>query len=451
MLSRASIRLRVTLAFAAVMTVVLGATGVFVYLRFSSELDSAINNGLRSRAGDVATLVKETDSGLSERRQSTLAGKAENFAEILAKNGAVLDATAQLRGHALLTVSELRRALHGSILLDRGPLPGLHGQARLLATPVTDGARRSVVVVGTSTEPLSESRTDLLQLLLIGGPIALLLASIAAYGVAAAALRPVEAMRSRAAEISTAAPDQRLPVPQTGDEVARLGSTLNAMLQRLGDALTHERRFVADASHELRTPLTQLKMELELMRQERPEGDEFDAALEAAIGDTDRLSALSEDLLVLARADRDRLPVNREEVDVGALLAAVAVRYPAEKVAVGEGGAEAITIDADRARLEQALGNLIDNALAHGAPPVRLSAVRREATVELHVADAGKGFPPDFLPQAFDRFSQASPGDGGSGTGIGLAIVRAIAEAHGGTAAVGNRDGGADVWLALPA
>jgi signal transduction histidine kinase len=225
------------------------------------------------------------------------------------------------------------------------------------------------------------------------------------------------------------------------------------MLVRLEDGLRRERTFVADASHELRTPLTQLKMELELMRQERPAGDDFDTAIAAAIGDTDRLSLLSEDLLVLARADRDRLPVNREEVDLGELFAAVAARYPAGQVEAGATGAGGTPtrIDADPSRIEQALGNLVDNALAHGAPPVRLSAVRRSGVVELHVTDGGGGFPPDFIPRAFDRFSQASPGDGDSGTGLGLAIVRAIAEAHGGTAGVGNRDGGADVWLALPA
>src|SRR5262249_38530582 len=152
----------------------------------------------------------------------------------------------------------------GPTILSRGPLPGLQDESRLLAMPVTTGGGRHVVVVGTSTESRGESLSDLLQLLLIGGPIALVLASVAAYGVAGAALRPVEAMRAGAAEISTAEPGQSLPVPPTGDEIARLGNTLNAMLERIGEALEHERGFVADASHELRTPLAILKAELEL-------------------------------------------------------------------------------------------------------------------------------------------------------------------------------------------
>jgi signal transduction histidine kinase len=454
-LSHASIRLRVTLAFAAVMTVVLGATGVFVYLRFSAELDSATNNGLRSRAGDVAALVKEVDSGLSEGRGSKLASRAENFAEILTTRGAVLDATAQLQGRVLLTETELRRAEHGSILLDRGPLLGLRGQSRLLATPVSSGGRRVLVVVGTSTEPLTESRADLLQLLLLGGPIALLLASIAAYGVATAALRPVEAMRSRAAEISTAAHDQRLPVPQTGDEVARLGSTLNEMLGRLGEALAHERRFVADASHELRTPLAILKMELELALARGRSREELHAALASAAEETDRLTQLAEDLLVIAQSDQGKLPVTLVETDIAKVLGGVVERFSRRASDRGrslEASVEpGLGAPVDRLRVEQALGNLVDNALRYGEGPVRLDARGSDGFVELHVIDSGPGFSAEFADRAFERFSRADASHGQGGSGLGLAIVDSIARAHHGmTRLARNPEGGADVSLVLP-
>lgn len=455
MLSRMPIRLRVTLAFVAVMSVVLGAVGLFVYLRFRAELDATINAGLRSRATDVAALVREADSGLGERR-GNLVGRSESFAEVLGPTGRVLDSTPSIGAHDLLTAAELANAARGPTFLNRGPLPGLQDESRLLAIPVTAGGRKRVfVVVGTSTEARGESLSDLLQLLLIGGPIALVLASLAAYGVAGAALRPVEAMRARAADISSAEPGQSLPVPPTRDEIARLGHTLNAMLGRLGEALEHERAFVADASHELRTPLAILKTELELALRRGRSPEELQAALRSAAEETDRLTQLAEGLLTIAQTDRGELPVRLERIEVGDVLADVATRFARRAEESGrplwQGGDSSLVVSGDRLRLEQALGNLLDNALRYGAGPVELTARARNGAVELHVRDRGSGLPEEFRGRAFERFSRAEASRAQNGSGLGLAIVEAIARAHRGEAHVENRaGGGADAWLALP-
>ena len=275
------------------------------------------------------------------------------------------------------------------IFLNRGPLPGLQDESRLLAVPVRARGRRLVAVVGTSTEARAESQADLAQLLLVGGPVALLLASLAAYGVAAAALRPVEAMRARAAEVSTAEPDQRLPVPPTHDEIARLGVTLNAMLGRLGEALAHERRFVADASHELRTPLAILKTELDLALSQERSPAELRAALASASEETDRLTQLAEDLLTIAQTDQGELPVRLAPTNVGEVLSGVARRFSRR---AEEGGRDievsvepGLEVAGDRMRLDQALGNLLDNALRYGSGPVEPRGVNRDGSVELHV------------------------------------------------------------------
>jgi two-component system OmpR family sensor kinase len=417
---RLPVRLKLTLAFTIAIAAVLTATALFLYLRLRTELDNRIDQSLESRLEVVSNRLQNGSGGPRALARAVARGEVgSGFVQIvLPGSRTVVGAREGLGDEPVLDRADLARLAEdgGTYDLQSGQ-PEL-GPVRIAAAPVAVGTHHYLVAVGATLEERNEALSNVRTLLLIGGPIALILAALTGWVVVGAALRPVD-----------------------------------RMLVRLEDGLRRERTFVADASHELRTPLTQLKMELELMRQERPDGDEFDTAIAAAIGDTDRLSMLSEDLLVLARSDRDRLPVNREEVDVGALFATVAARYPTDQVEVegaGDGDSARPTIGADRSRLEQALGNLVDNALAHGAPPVRLSAVRRPGTVELHVTDTGGGFPPDFIPQAFDRFSQASPGDGGSGTGLGLAIVRAIAEAHGGTAGAGNRDGGADVWLAVP-
>lgn len=418
MIGRLPVRLKLTLAFTIAIAAVLTATALFLYLRLRTELDNRIDQSLEARLELVSNRLQHADGGARALTRAVARGEeGSGFVQIvLPGSHTVVGAREGLGDEPVLGKADLTRLAEdgGTYDLQSGQ-PEL-GPIRVAAAPVAVGSHHYIVAVGATLEERNEALSNVRTLLLIGGPVALILAALAGWVVVGAALRPVD-----------------------------------RMLVRLEQGLRRERTFVADASHELRTPLTQLKMELELMRQERPDADEFDAAIAAAIGDADRLSMLSEDLLVLARAERDRLPVNREAVDVGELFTAVAARYPvgqAEVGAVGEGGDTAITVGADRARLERALGNLVDNALAHGAPPVRLRAIRRPGAVELHVTDVGGGFPPDFIPRAFDRFSQASPGD--DGTGLGLAIVRAIAEAHGGTAGAGNRDGGADVWLALP-
>src|SRR6201999_1558626 len=198
----------------------------------------------------------------------------------------------------LLAPEQLLAAAAAPTFVDRGSLPGSDGDGgvRLLAAPVDAPAGKRIVVVGTSTAAREESLTDLEQLLLIALPAALILASAAGYWVAAAALRPVEAMRARAEETPAPAPDERLPVPATRDEVARLGETLNEMLARIGDAMERERAFVADASHELRTPLAILRAELDLALAQGRSPEELRAALGSAAEETDRLTQLSEDL-----------------------------------------------------------------------------------------------------------------------------------------------------------
>jgi signal transduction histidine kinase len=437
------------------MALVLGATGVFVYLRFGTELDHTIDASLRSQANDVAALVREADSGLREGRQN-MAGGSESFAELLGPGGRVADSSPALGGRVLLSPAELRRAFRGPIFVDRRALPGLGEEARLLAVPVTVRGERRVVVVGTSTEARSESLADLLQLLLLGGAAALILASLAAYGVAAAALHPVEAMRSRAAEISAAKPDRRLPVPSTDDEVARLGTTLNAMLERLGEALEHERAFVADASHELRTPLSILRTELELALAEGRSPRELKAALSSAAEETDRLTQLSEDLLTIAQTERGELPIRLTRLNLAETLGGVSHRFSRR----AEDGGRAIEVstpaslelDADRLRLDQVIGSMVENALRYGAGPIELEARTADGSIEIHVLDRGQGFSEEFLGRAFQRFSRASASSRDGGSGLGLAIVRTVARAHGGDAHAANRPGGgADVWLTLPA
>jgi two-component system OmpR family sensor kinase len=433
--------------------VVLAGTGFFVYLQFRNDVDTAVDSGLRSRADELSAVVRREETSLAAHEQH-LVGKADSFAEVLTPAGEVLDSSPVIGGVNLLQPDQLRAAAGAPTFVTRGDLPSLDGGARLLAAPVDTPAGRRIVVVGTSTASRDESLTDLEQLLLVALPAALLLACAAGYWVAAAALRPVEAMRARAEEIGSAAPDERLPVPATRDEVARLGETLNEMLARIGDSMERERAFVADASHELRTPLAILRAELDLALAQGRSPEELRAALASAAEETDRLTQLSEDLLTIAQTERGELPLRLEPLRLDEAFETVERRFArraeeaGRRIEVGEGAG--LAPRADRLRVDQAIGTLVDNALRYGAGTIVLSARRADDSIEIHVTDEGAGFPPDFLPRAFERFSRA-PGVREGGAGLGLAIVATVAEAHGGRAGAVNRDeGGADVWLSLP-
>ena len=446
--ARAPLRIKLALAFTGVMAVLLLGASVTLSLLSAANLDRAIDDGLEARAGDAAALVRP---GAASGR---LSGSGEALAQVLDERGKVLDTTPGAGAAPLLTAAELARAAEGGVVTERGPRPGFSDGIRLLARPAPTGDGEVVVVVGESLEQRRRALEGLHTLLAIGGPLALLVASLAGYAVAAAALRPVERMRRRAAELTGEA-EGRLPVPPSRDEIARLGVTLNAMLGRLQAVLARERSFVSDASHELRTPLAILRTELELALRGHSTRDELEDAVRSAAEETDRLNQLADDLLVIARSDQGRLPVRPAEIDAHALLKGVAHRFAArarsEERTLRAEPADGLTLTADRARLEQALANMVDNALRHGAGDVVLSAAQDDGHVVLHVRDRGPGFPDDFLPSAFERFSRADEARSRGGTGLGLAITSAVAKAHGGEAHASNRaDGGADVWLEIP-
>jgi two-component system OmpR family sensor kinase len=413
-MSRIPRRIRLTLAFGLAMALVFGALGAFLYFRLRSSLDEQLNAGLRAHAQAVATLVSrggELDTG------SSLVEADESFAQVLTSGGTVRDASLEsLQSSPLLSGEELDRSRSGTLFLDRDRVRAVDEDDpfRLLATP-SDGA---IVVAGASLEDRDEALASLLTQLLLGFPIALVLSGLAGYVLATAALRPI--------------------------------------VKRLEAGLSRERRFVADASHELRTPLALLQAELELALRRPRSPDELRDALASAGEEVDRLTRLAEDLLVLARADEGQLPLRRSAVAVGDLFETVARRFAPRAQAGGRlldvSAGPDQTVFADRLRLEQALGNLVDNALRHGAGTIRLETESRDGTTMLEVSDEGEGFPSSFLPHAFERFARADEARSRGATGLGLAIVDAVARAHGGTANVANRDeGGAVVSLSLPA
>ena len=317
MAARLPIRWRLTLMFGGVMAVLLAGLIAFLYLHFRSDLDYNIDQSLRARAQDIAGLCARRTRPVPAAR---CAGSPSSATTRPGAGHARRGAGLQLpeRPIRLSCGPASSRAARSPRLIQRGE------SLRLYALPLCVGQdRRRRGIAGRARRRAGQAR----QQLALGVPPALLLATLAAYVLAAAALRPVERMRARASTISTDEIGTRLPLPDSRDEIRRLGITLNAMLDRLEEGLHHERLFIANASHELRMPLAVLKAELEVSLRERGDAGQLRAAMRSAIEETDRIVKLAEDLLLLARAEDGTLPIAAADLPIEELLFDLGERF----------------------------------------------------------------------------------------------------------------------------
>lgn len=430
----------------------LALAGTFVYVSVSHELNDSIDETLLTRTN--ALIETLNDEPASRIELGTSEDPEDSFSQIIRADGSLPDSTSPSLSKPVLDAEALAAARDGETGFDVGPLPSVDGDSRLLARPTSRDGEKFVVVAGAVTQDRDETLSGLVRTFLIAAPLALLLASLAGYGLATVAMRPVERMRQQAGQITLERSGERLPLPASRDEINHLGQTLNGMLDRIEDSLDRERSFVADASHELRTPLSIVRGELELGL--RP-GRDLAAARAAMLSSQEevvRLENLTEDLLALARSDDNRLAVNRTEVSIPDLLEKVRARF--ELIAKDEDrhlrviSASPRSARLDQSRIQRALSNLVENALHHGEGEVTLSSRVEDGMVVLEVTDAGSGFPDSFTDEAFERFARAEAGRTTPGHGLGLAIVKAVAEAHGGTVSIEPGSSGATVVMRIP-
>jgi two-component system OmpR family sensor kinase len=448
-IARLPLRVRLMLAGTVLLPLALAVVFALVFLRFEGGLNATIDGDLRARADTLRTMLdRRGPRALQSLAAQELLRPLGAFAQVVDRRGHVVGSTDVVAPVRLLTPGQAHVATSTGLRTDRRRIPFVTKRARLVAVPMPGHA--SAIVVGRSLKDREGANESFGRALLIGGPLALLLSAVACYLAAAAALRPVETMRRRAAQISGFEPSARLPVPETNDEIARLGETLNHMIARLEDALARQRELTQNASHELRTPLTVLGAEIELALQHDldPEPRE---AMATALEEAQRVNRLAEDLLTLAQVEERSLPLAIETVDLDELVRTVVARAARRPFADGRDivvDSETVIAKADPARVEQAVGNLVDNALVHGQGKVSLTVRPDGDHIDLVVHDEGAGFPETLQATAFERFTRAA-GRPRHGAGLGLAIVRTIAEAHGGSAVLGP-DHPSAVVMSLP-
>jgi two-component system OmpR family sensor kinase len=444
-----TLRGRLTLVFALVTAVLCLLVGVLVDFQYRNALRDALDDGLATRFDNLeGQLATSGDLAVEPSLPD-----AEAFAQIVDVDGEVVSAAPRaLLERRVLTRGELADARTRRITIERAAAPG-DQRSRLLAGPAGQRGLGLVVVVGTSLQEAIDAQQRLEMALVIGLPLLAAIVSVAGWFLAGAALKPVRDLVEEADEISAVAARghrQRLSVPETGEELADLARHLNELLARIEAALEHERAFLDDASHDLRTPISIVRSELELARMQIDDDTELAGALDSALEEVDRLDRLAVNLLVLART-RSAGPPRPETVELGELsrraAQTVARSRDGDSVPVEVSGSAQVRGDEDA--IERAVLNLVENAARHADRRVDVAVSSDDDHAVVVVRDDGPGFPPELVGQAAGRFVRGTGDE--HGAGLGLAIVDAIAAAHGGDIEIENRpDGGAEVQLRLP-
>jgi hypothetical protein len=447
-----SIRLRLAAAFAVASAIVFTLGSWLFAASLSSSLLGSIDSQLTVQLDRAARYVPAAG------QPGPVAGSpapGEYVVQVIDSSGQVRGTSADAGTAPMLTTAELSRARLSRLTATKAVE---NERERLIAGPLP-GHPGWVAVAAVSLEAFDRTLGDVSRGLLIAGAVFVAAAGLGAYGLARAALSPVDRMRREVASLSERDQAPGVRVPGTRDEIAALARTMNQLLSRLHGALARQRALVADAAHELRTPFAVLSGELELAGRPGRSRAELSAAVARASDEVTRLTRLTEQLLFLARSDEDRIVLQPERVSLPDLLIGSAEQAAGRASAVGvscrvEAPAGLMaTLDPDRIR--KAIDNLVDNALrfAPAGTPIVISARAAGPDLVIEVRDRGPGFPSQFLPHAFERFRRPDSGRARSdgGAGLGLAIVSAIAQAHGGRATAGNRpEGGAVVMLELP-
>ena len=310
----------------------------------------------------------------------------------------------------------------------------------------------ATVQVAASLEDAGEAVDAVAPALWLGFVAVLAIVGITTWALTGRALRPVEEMRSRADQISAAALDRRLPLPQATDELRSLAITLNAMLERLEQSAIRQRRFVADASHELKSPLTAMRAMVDVAA--RDPGVAQPELLTDLDVELDRMQRLVADMLYLARSDESPEARDHAAIDLEQIVAAEAAALRSRSsVVVDTSGLYPVRINGDRTRIAQLVRNLTDNAARHAASTVWLGTARRRDEAVVLVRDDGPGIPEEDRRRVFERFvrlDESRARDTG-GAGLGLAVARSIARDHGGELVLASATGGAAFEARFPA
>lgn len=428
---------------------IMGSVLLFVLLQralVSSAEDSAI-----ARAADVtAAISREPMSTVQTDLQDNT--RVSQLIQVIGPNDAIVASSSERA--RTKTLSSLRPPDGTTTSVRANAIKFLDTGVPYLITArgVDTGGAEYTVIIGTTLGAQSESLERLNSYLIGFVPLAIILVAAGTWFLLGRALRPIEQIRARAARIGSQHLAERLPVPPTQDEVARLAVTMNEMLERLESGQKVQRAFVADASHELRGPLATLDASLEIAATD-PSGKAWNDLHGVMTVEVARMERLVDDLLLLAKADDQGLRLRREDVDLDDILASEVRRLRTSDRVIVIGRITPVRVVGDEIRLGQMVRNLVENAAVAAHTSVRLSVTAGEDGAEITIEDDGDGIPAPDRGRVFERFVRldASRSRNSGGSGLGLAIVREIVRGHGGDVTVVDSElGGAKFEVRLP-
>lgn len=430
MMQRKSIRVRLTVWYAAVLTAGLGLFGGLLWLSLRHQLLADLDQDLTGRATRLEAYYR-SELGEANMTSQHLGIELREFCQALPETSYVsLQGT---NGFAFHFPADAKAAPVKSRMLQRQFL--VNGETYFLE-------------LGTPTEDVIYVLQSLRFLLWSLVPVVAAIACFGGYWLSGRALKPVQDVTAAALMISIENLSGRLPVPATGDEIARLVRVLNSMLERLESAVTTLSQFAADASHELRTPLAVIRTTAELALRRGRSPESYRESLQAVVAEAERMTQLVEDLLTLARSDRAVAGMPRMAVDLSDILRAVRAemagladaRHIDVILTLGEGPA---VIAGNRPALHRLFVLLLDNALkySYSGGVVQVTLDRLEGRVAVTIRDFGTGIRDEDLPHIFERFYRADRARSGGGHGLGLPLAETIARAHNAKVEVKSTEG----------
>jgi signal transduction histidine kinase len=435
--------MRSALAAGGVVAVASVLAGAVLLITARGILMDNITTAATDRLAQVVSAVRASQAVTSPASDRAVI-------QVLDASGTVIDASPAFTGAT--PISALR------------PAPGIHATEtrqldighdapfRVVAEGVTTASGPRTVLVAESLDVVTDATEAMLVALLFGMPLLVVVVGAATFVFVGRTLRPVDAMRRQADRITARNLHSRLPVPPTEDEVAALATTMNTMLDRIEAASAAQRRFVADASHELRSPLATIHANADLL-----------AAASLSAGparsvarihtESERMSRLVNDLLLLARVDDQSAPPRHDDVDLDDLVYAARERIAVERPDLEVAGSVApVRVIGDADELHRVLRNLIDNAVRHARSAVSVTLAEHDGHAEIVVANDGPPIAADDRDRIFDRFVRLddSRSRDGGGSGLGLAIARDIVAAHGGSLTLADVTAGAAMRIHIP-